>query len=141
MKVQSISIDQATGKANRHTNAPIPRNSDGTIQIGANLASPAGERKNTKFAENLIKDLMLAKLLEKDATTNETLIERSINRTAQSKPEKILDLATRLLPKEQEDAQQKFAPVLININNSTPNTTSTTDIIEAEVISNESTIS
>jgi hypothetical protein len=84
---------------------------------------------------------MLAKLLEKDATTNETLIERSINRTAQSKPEKILDLATRLLPKEQEDAQQKFAPVLININNSTPNTTSTTDIIEAEVISNESTIS
>ena len=69
------------------------------------------------FLQNLIQDISAKTLLEKDPTTQKTLLERSIVATSRTKPEAILNFASKLLPKDNTQQEQpKFAPIILNLN-------------------------
>lgn len=87
-------------------------------------ATVFGERTDITIGNcqrKLLETTLFNHLLTVDEETNESLLDEVIRRVRHDKPEKILDLASRMLPKEivQADAGRTIAPVIIQINEAT----------------------
>lgn len=98
------------------------RNSKGQFVKGSNGGIARGNarlssKKSTRKLMKELQKLLLEKLMSKD-NQDKILVEKALETLAQSKPEHVLQLASKLIPKEQniEKKVKHFAPLILNRN-------------------------